>query len=218
MVLRLWLEQSGYSVREVLSDPIQTADLDVLFVLDPFVPYRSEEAAQIREWVQRGHTLIVAARPYSESELLGPLGASISFLDRSVDVLAPTSLVLLFPPFDRVRVDTLYGVDTRRPDALVHLAAVGAPVLVCPVGLTRCPQAWERAPLPRVFIRVSPGRGRLGGSQQFHAAPDRSFTVVGSSDRPDPRDCVGRHTSADRTEVPVTARPASTRRQGRFTR
>jgi hypothetical protein len=130
MALRLWLEQSGYAVREVLSNPIQTDGLNVLFILDPFISYSSDEAATIREWVRRGNTLIVAGEPLFLRELLEPYNASVSYLDHYVSTLAPASPTLLLPAFERVRVDTYYGVETRRPDVLVHLATEDVPVLV----------------------------------------------------------------------------------------
>jgi hypothetical protein len=130
MALRLWLEQSGYTVREVLSNPIQTDGLNVLFILDPFIPYSSDETANIREWVRRGNTLIVAGRPVAARDLLAPYNVFITFLNSQADTLSPTGPTLLLPAFDRVRVDTSYSVETRRPDALVHLATQDEPVLV----------------------------------------------------------------------------------------
>src|SRR5688500_19589665 len=60
MALSLWLEQSGYTVRQVLSNPIRFGEVDALFVLNPLYPYSDSEVVRIRDWVEQGNILIVA--------------------------------------------------------------------------------------------------------------------------------------------------------------
>ncbi len=130
MALRLWLEQSGYTVRELLANPVQPEQVDVLFVLDPFIPYSSQEAAQIRNWVSRGNTLIVAGRPRYINRLLEPYGLSLAVLPDTADVLTPAGPTLIMPPVDRLRANAVYSVEGDRPDLVVHLFAESKPVLV----------------------------------------------------------------------------------------
>src|ERR1700694_4283902 len=64
MALRLWLEKQGYTVRELLSNPIQPGDANVLFILAPLEPFTAAESQAIHSWVRTGHTLIVAENGY----------------------------------------------------------------------------------------------------------------------------------------------------------
>src|SRR5512147_525701 len=45
MALRLWLEQSGYPIRELVSSPVQPSSVQALFVLDPITDYTDKEAS-----------------------------------------------------------------------------------------------------------------------------------------------------------------------------
>jgi hypothetical protein len=130
MVLRLWLEQTGYQVRELVSSTIRPEATDVLFILDPLTSYSSAEASSVRNWVRRGHTLIVAGQPYAVNSLLSPYNVSLTYLSQGEEVLSPSGPTLTTPPVDKVRADPLYAVETRRNDLVVHLASQHKPVLV----------------------------------------------------------------------------------------
>jgi uncharacterized protein DUF4350 len=130
MALRLWLEQSGYTVRELLSDPIQPEQVNVLFVLDPIFPYSSDEAARIQNWVRRGNVLIIAGRPFAVNRLLAPYDLSLAILPEPVAALTPSSPTLLVPPFDAVHAHAVYSIDGERSDLVVYLFAGDRPALV----------------------------------------------------------------------------------------
>jgi hypothetical protein len=129
MVLRLWLEQSGYHVRELLSDSIDPEGVDALFVLNPLIAYSPDEAARIRDWVRRGKTLIVTGRPGAVGELLEPFRVSLSRLPEIVATLSPSGLTLLSPPVDSVRLDAIFEIQDNRRDVAVHFSDGGTPIV-----------------------------------------------------------------------------------------
>ncbi|MBN1287789.1 MAG: DUF4350 domain-containing protein [Anaerolineae bacterium] len=130
LVLWRWLEQSGYPVRQVLSDPIRPEGVDVLFVLSPLTPYSRQEAERVRDWVRAGNTLVVAGMPFMVNDLLEPYGVSVAYFTGGVEPYTPAAPTLVAPPFDAVYLGAQYKVVTDRADAVVHLAAASAPVLV----------------------------------------------------------------------------------------
>src|SRR3954468_19971779 len=65
MALQRWLQRSGYKVSEVLSLSKQLPSVDVLFVLEPSVRFSDGDIRLIRDWVQKGNTLIVSGAPYT---------------------------------------------------------------------------------------------------------------------------------------------------------
>jgi hypothetical protein len=129
MVLALWLERSGYQVRQVLSKPIQIDGVDVLFVLNPISPYTDQEVQAVRDWVRRGNTLIVAGGPNIVNNLLEPFQVSVSTLFLSDETVAPAAPTLLSPPFDKVRANPVHAIRSTRPDLIAHILSGDAPIL-----------------------------------------------------------------------------------------
>jgi hypothetical protein len=130
MALSLWLEGSGYEVRQVLSDPVRLDEIDVLFVLDPFLPYSEQDVNRIHDWVARGNRLIVAGDPYNLRDLLEPFGVGMTYLTDSEALVSSAAPTLLSPPVDTARVEAIYGIESARDDLLIHLSSDGEPVLV----------------------------------------------------------------------------------------
>ncbi len=98
MALELWLKQSGYSVREVLSYDHLT-DLDVLLVLEPLAfQFADSDATTIQHWVERGHTLIAAGTPLTLDPVISPYRLSLRYLPTSAESLAQAAPLLLSPP------------------------------------------------------------------------------------------------------------------------
>lgn len=130
MALRLWLEQMGYPVREVLTDPIQPDAANVLFILGPETSYSKDEADIVRRWVRRGNTLVVAGDPDMVNRLLNPFNVSMDYLFGREEYLTPSSPTLSTPPLDKLRGDAIYGVNTTRSDAVINITVGPTPVLV----------------------------------------------------------------------------------------
>lgn len=98
MALELWLKQSGYRVREVLSYG-HLADLDVLLVLQPLAfQFADSDAATIQRWVERGHTLIAVGTPLALNPVIQPYRLSLHYLPTSDQSLAQAAPLLLSPP------------------------------------------------------------------------------------------------------------------------
>jgi hypothetical protein len=129
MVLALWLGGSGYQVRQVLTKPIQLDGLDVLFVLNPVSPYTEQEVQEVRDWVRRGNTLIIAGAPNTVNKLLEPFRVSVTPLFLMDDTISPAAPTLLTPPFDKVRANPVYGIRSTRPDLLPHMLSGSTPIL-----------------------------------------------------------------------------------------
>lgn len=130
MALQLWLEGSGYSVREVVSLS-ELDSVDVLFVLEPlWFLYSEEEAFAMQSWVESGNLLIIAGTPFSANALLTPYELSLDFLPFSREVLIPAAPSLTHPPFDEVRAEAVSSVQTERDDVVPHLFSGDLPVLV----------------------------------------------------------------------------------------
>jgi hypothetical protein len=129
MVLALWLERSGYQVRQVLAKPIQVDDVDVLFVLNPISPYTDQEVQAVRDWVRRGNTLIVAGAPNMVNKLLEPFRVSVATLVLMDDTISPAAPTLLSPPFDKVQANPIYGIRGTRPDVIPHMLSGNTPIL-----------------------------------------------------------------------------------------
>ena len=131
MALSLWLEQSGYTVRQVLSNPMKFGDTDLLFVLNPLVLYTSDEAQRLYSWVAQGHTLIVSGSyPFIINDLLQVFDLSLRYPSLPVDVLQPDVPTLIAPVVHSIHSGTAYGIGTGRNNVVVHLSYGGAPLLV----------------------------------------------------------------------------------------
>lgn len=130
LALRLWLEQSGYEVRESLSDPIVAPPSGVLFILEPLRPYSSLEATRLRTWVRSGNTLVVAGSWSSVNSLLAPFNVSLSLLPDRNTLLLPSAPTLLSPPVDKIQVRQTYTISTTRTNIVTHLTSNQAPVLI----------------------------------------------------------------------------------------
>ena len=130
MALQMWLRRSGYEVREVLSYD-QLDRVDVLFVLEPFpFIYANGEPQRLRNWVEKGHTLIIAGTPFAANGLLAPYDLSLNFLRDSDEFLSPAAPSLVSPPFSAVRAEAVATIETERDDVVPHLFSVNLPVLV----------------------------------------------------------------------------------------
>jgi hypothetical protein len=130
MALDEWLAASGYPVQEVTSLTNQLDHINLLFILNPVYETSEQDAAQLRDWVQQGNTLIVAGSPVFTETLLHVFNVQMDYLllgDLSLSAAAPT---LLNPPFDSARVEATYSITTERDDAVPHLFSEGQPILV----------------------------------------------------------------------------------------
>lgn len=160
MALRRWLEASGYEVREMVSSAIQPGDLDVIFVLNPSFYYTMEEAQDVYEWVRDGHTLIVAGNVYTVNSVLRPFNVSLFYLASDGGEQSLTSPTLTTPPFERLKLDVVYGIQSTRDDMVVHLIMNNTPVVAS----------------------IQAGRGTV-----WIAGTVRPFTNVGLQDAASPR-------------------------------
>lgn len=135
MALHLWLEQSGYTVRQVLSNPIRFGEIDSLFVLNPLYPYTDSEAVRIRDWVEQGNSLIVAGRyPFILNGLLDAFDVSLRFSPVAAQTLSPSLPTLDTPSVTALQADTVYDtsivIDTLRDDIVTHVSSDDARVLI----------------------------------------------------------------------------------------
>ncbi len=121
MALAEWLRSSGYTVTEVASLSQQLDDVSLLFVLNPIVDYDAEDAARLHDWVQRGNILIIAGDPYFMNPLLEPFDVSLTYLPTTEAEAVSAAPTLLDPSFAVAQVEAVYGVDTKRADAVPHL-------------------------------------------------------------------------------------------------
>lgn len=130
LALQLWLERSGYSVREMVALS-ELDSLNVLFVLEPlWFLYSEEETYAMQAWVESGNTLIIAGTPFGTNALLTPYDLSMSFLPSSREILVPAAPSLTQPPFDEVRAEAVSSVQTERDDVVPHLFSGDLPILV----------------------------------------------------------------------------------------
>lgn len=131
MLLARWIEASGYPVRQVLSNPIDPAAVEVLFVLNPLLPYREDEAARLRDWVQDGGVLLVAGQPFVANTLLAAFEVETTFLLQENTLLSPAAPTLLNPPFSSLNATAQFSVNiSPREDAVVHFYVDDLPVIV----------------------------------------------------------------------------------------
>lgn len=130
MALQMWLRRSGYDVREVLSYD-RLDEVDVLFVLEPlWFIYADDDARLLQNWVEDGHTLIIAGTPFATNTLLNPYNLSLNFLPISSEMLSPAAPSLVAPPFSAVRAEAVSTIATERKDVVPYLFSVDLPVLV----------------------------------------------------------------------------------------
>jgi hypothetical protein len=133
MALRLWLEASGYRVREVLTFPDDLDNLDALLVLDPILPYEDDDRRAIYNWLRQGNTLIVAGNPFIVNTLLTEdlsLRPLFWFIPESIVPAAPT---LRTAPFEPLPAQETFVVESDRDDAVIHLTGDDVPVLMSSV-------------------------------------------------------------------------------------
>jgi hypothetical protein len=123
MALSLWFEQSGYHVQQVLSSPIKFGQIDTLFVLDPIFPYPDADIVRIRDWVEEGHTLVVAGQSvYALNDLLDAFDVSLRYISIDKTVLSPPLPTLNSPPVNAVEVGAAYAIVSDRDDLVTHLS------------------------------------------------------------------------------------------------
>ncbi len=129
MVLRRWLDKSGYETRQLVTSLYDPADLDVLFVLNPSSEYTLVEAQVIRDWVQQGHTLIVAGEGGQVNSLLEPFDISLEYVFSLSSLMSLTAPSLVNPPVGRIEVQAPHEVRSTRSDLAMHVAVNNRPVL-----------------------------------------------------------------------------------------
>ena len=130
MALKMWLEQSGYPVRELATKPLRPGLAHVLFLLNPLEPYTPDEAQMVRDWVRRGGLLIVGGRPSMTQTLLDVFNVHISSLYSEAQTISQAAPVLKAPPVDTMRAEPMYRVTISRPDAVVYAYEKDDPLLI----------------------------------------------------------------------------------------
>jgi hypothetical protein len=130
LALRLWLEEVGYDVRELVNSRQSPNELDVIFVLKPSSEYSTVDAARLHEWVSQGHTLIVAGDSPTIRSVLQPYDVFARLEDFHFDDVRQTSPTLVNPPVEGLPVDVVYGFESSRRDMVMHMAVNGTPILV----------------------------------------------------------------------------------------
>lgn len=130
MALRLWLERSGYTVDDSIAIPADLNRADALFILEPQIIYSEEIAREVRDWVRRGNTLIVAGSPLSVGDLLGAFDVQISWLGDAAGTYIPGAPTLDQPPVESASESFPYGIVSDREDVVPHLFAGSTPILV----------------------------------------------------------------------------------------
>ena len=129
MVLRRWLDHSGYDTRQLVASEFDGDELDVIFVLNPRWSYTLIEAQEIRAWVQQGNTLIVAGDSYQVNSLLKLFDISLRYFSAPAQARALTSPSLIVPPFDQATFSTVYEIRSPRAELTMHMAIDNQPVL-----------------------------------------------------------------------------------------
>jgi uncharacterized protein DUF4350 len=130
MALHLWLEATGYPVREVTSLDDQLQGLRLLFVLNPIVPYSDTDALLLGNWVRQGNILVIAGAPSTTNALYNAFAVQLTLIPADSISLSSAAPTFLAPPYDSARVEAVFGISTERADAVPHLFSHSAPVLV----------------------------------------------------------------------------------------
>lgn len=123
MALSLWLEQSGFNVQQILSNPIRFGEVDALFVLNPLYPYTDAEAQRIRDWVEQGNTLVVAGNySFILNGLLDTFEVSLRYIPSAAQTLSPSLPTLDSPPVEAIHANVFRAIDTPRDDIVTHIS------------------------------------------------------------------------------------------------
>src|SRR5690606_17592446 len=136
MALRLWLERSGYQVRETNSSASDLDDIDVLFKLCDYswdMPSEDVSGDNLREWVEAGNTLIVAGTPFALNDFLTTFDISLGFYPniQTQTIFISAAPTLVAPPVYETVLISPFPIETERRDVVPHLFTYdGQPVLV----------------------------------------------------------------------------------------
>ncbi len=129
-VLRMWMEQLGYDVRELTTVDRLSGDVDAMFMLNPAQPYSPDEAEALYDWVAAGHMLlVVGTEDDAVNSVLMPFDVSLTSIEWFDSTLSLASPTLTTPPFDHVAVGYASTIKSARTDLVVHIMAEGQPVL-----------------------------------------------------------------------------------------
>lgn len=126
--LREWLENAGFEVRRLTSNPLDPGDNDVLFIISPPGSHTPDEAERIHEWVRAGGRLIVVSGDSISAlnAVLAPFDVEMTNwtnTDGDVALTAPTLTNPVFNEITPLFSNRAATIDTtNRPDAVVHLA------------------------------------------------------------------------------------------------
>jgi len=128
MALRLWVERSGFNVREVLTlDELDS--VDALFILEPYTLRDETDAYTLQTWVSEGNTLVIAGSPFGINNLLTPYDVALHYLFSSPGTLQPAAPTLLNPAFNAFHAEAFAHIETERADVAYHVYGDDRPVL-----------------------------------------------------------------------------------------
>jgi hypothetical protein len=130
LALRLWLEESGYDVRELVNSRTSPQGLDVIFVLQPASDYNLLDAQRLHDWVAQGNTLIVAGDTGTIRSVLRPFDVEARYVSFVTDDLNLSSPTLITPPVEGLPTSGVYGFESTRRDVVMHMAVNRTPVIV----------------------------------------------------------------------------------------
>lgn len=120
LALYRWLGRSGFDVRRVQGGEQFPPDADTLFMVDPNSDFPEGQAGSVREWVERGNTLVLAvSRRAGEpsTDLLGThpmlreLGIGLAVSTRYTNTVAPAQPFFNNPPVRQVTMPGAYHLE-----------------------------------------------------------------------------------------------------------
>ncbi len=130
LALETWLGVLGYHPQRLEGDTFAVdSQVRALFVLAPQLDFTTSEARDLRQWVERGNTLILCSGFTNDRQLANEFRVGVEF-GNSVLQDTPVEQPIAGVPAIPVHVETFNALAPARSDYVTYLSAGGKPLLV----------------------------------------------------------------------------------------
>jgi hypothetical protein len=170
LLLKLWLEQSGFATREVVTYE-DLPRVDVLFLMEPIITYAPNQVQQLRVWVEAGNTLVVTGQPFRINQVLRPFGLEQTFFfeGESSERINQAAPLLLSPPVEQPRLQDGFPIiaAAENDQVVPHFFLGSQPVLISQPA--RRGQVWvigSSAPLTNRYLQQAANANLIANIMQ----------------------------------------------------
>ena len=139
LALYRWLQKSGFEVSRAGPNDAFPPDADTLVMVNPTADFGTGQAADVKRWVEEGHTLVLAASGLANSNLLGghpmlkELGVDLQFSQGFTTTVPVAQPIFPYAGVGSVKMPGLYTLSLPLTGTSCWLRAARRRVNGCPL-------------------------------------------------------------------------------------